>query len=688
MKRFTHIHFISALCITSVVLLLCYVFGAFEIRENAFKSNIIKGVHQVYQGGTLSDVTMRDSLVDVICIFPNQNPDPFCGASLHTHEKVGTGVDLSNYTAIELRIRKRSDHDNQKVKLSLKNFNPSYSTLEDYTSHKFNSVEFYLDQEDETYVVPLDYFQVESWWQTRYNVEFDTAQPELTNVQTFELIWKDPSPKSVYRLEITDVVLHGELLELNHILGIIITIMVLVIFLLVDRQRANQRLTSFIDPLTKLLNRRGLVDWLERKIGHNAQERSLAVLYMDIDDFKHTNDSYGHYVGDLLLKAFCKSVNECIKSSHSAINRGKLVRLSGDEFIVVAVDVDSEDATALGEAVLKRLVTPIKLDGNPIKINVSMGVASMYMSTPDTKEIFRQADAAMYFAKKRGKNQVKAYDESVEKEQTNRQKTADKVLHAINNDELALQFMPIFDTDKKQVTQVEVLRKIASPRLPDFSEEELASIATEFSLHEQLDAWVLKKTLRYLSQYSSELDLLGLKFCINVSASELQDRHFSDYLLTLIEQYQVAPSSLCIEISEINTMADHDNVVIAFNALHQAGLTLTIDKFGSSHTILSHLIEYPIDSIKIDRRLIEGLNTAQDSDNSNDYIKAQGLIKSLIGFAKNCQFQCIADGVDTLEQFYLLEKLQCDLIQGYLFSEPLSFEELMQGLKSQLNTTL
>ncbi|MFC4700445.1 putative bifunctional diguanylate cyclase/phosphodiesterase [Glaciecola siphonariae] len=663
------------LCALSAVFL--YLVGAFDYETDALASNKIVDATHLRQGSSVSHVQQTDKGIETICIINSVSSQPICGATLWTSETTGEGWNLNEYTDIEIGITKHTEHAKQKVKLSLKNYNEIYSTPDDVISQKYNSVEMYLNKASNIYTVPLSYFQVESWWMSRYNVEFDTAQVEYDNVQAIEILLKNVNETGIYRITIDSVKLKGQLLGVTHILTILLVILILIIFLLIDRQRANQRKMALIDPLTKLHNRRGLYEWVSALGIHAKQSRVLTVLYMDIDDFKHTNDTYGHLVGDLLLKGFCERVSSAISQHEQADKALIFTRLSGDEFIIIVADADAEYARVLGESILNALVEPLILNDNKININVSMGIASLQHSSSNIKELMRKADAAMYFAKKQGKNQFKIYDSEVEREHFNRQKIADDIAKAIDEDAFELAFVPIFNTHSKQVHSVEVLLKAKSDALSTLDPSLYLSVAKEFALLEALDTWLFESTLKVLNEHSELITKLDIAFCINVSLSELINGKYLKKLQGLIEKHDIAPHWLMLEISAgpDETKATDLTDVGFLHDINNAKIALTLDRFGEESLPIEQLSSFPIRNVKLSRKL---LDACKDKDSRQRIV-----VQSIIKLAKNLDISVIAESVDSLEQFYLLESLGCDMIQGNLFCEALSLEELAKGLRNQ-----
>ncbi|WP_371193898.1 EAL domain-containing protein [Glaciecola sp. SC05] len=675
MNNKIHLRAVYSLVLLAMSILLAYFSGALDRQIDLLKSEKVPNIDYVNDGKNTASIKKSTDHIGVSCVVVEEKSDTFCGATFWTSTVLKEGWDITNFDRLEIGISVANEFDNRQVKLTFKNYNEKYSKSEDVVSQKFNSVTATLDKNKHIYSFPLEFFRVESWWINQYNVHYNDAQTDLSNVQSLDVIYNNLDKIGNYELIVYQAKLHGKWLSLTHVMSIVILIMFISIVILINRQIENQRQLSFMDPLTGLANRRGMQAWVDELNCSQSALKKASLLYMDIDDFKHINDKYGHLIGDILLKTFCKLVQVAINDSTIGDKNLKFTRLSGDEFAIMLVNQDPIITKQLAESIFKQLTAPVHLDGHSINISVSMGVSNDILHSADLKILFGKADAAMYYAKRRGKNSFKEYDANVESEQMSHKRIADELIQQIESDALKLKFLPIYNTLNKHVESVEVVFTSDSELLKHQDTQTLYKIAQEHKLLDAVDAWTINATLSMLKNNYDAIAQLGVKFCVNVTTLEVANSSFVENLAKQLNYYRIPATWIGIEVSESAASKDYENSCKDLKILRDMEITLTLDEFGVSATSLNHLVHYPVDTLKIHQSFIQNLS----SNNEQSSI----VVESVISLAKTCKLKIIAEGVNNLDQFYCLEKLGCDMIQGLIFCDPLSIEELLKALKSQ-----
>lgn len=435
------------------------------------------------------------------------------------------------------------------------------------------------------------------------------------------------------------------------------------------------------DSLTKLYNRRVFnltLDQLINRAGKSGVTQ-VALLYIDIDNFKYINDNYGHAAGDVVLQSFALRLHEIIRGSDVIFDkiREKLTtaRLAGDEFSVIIHGYSGEDVPRkVAERILKTCENGFSCEGEVFPITLSIGVAIFPEDGSSAEELVVNADSAMYESKKNGKNSISYYSAELS-EYARRQQLLEIELKQLDLNELVLYYMPIVDVKKGRIKGFEALLRWFSKNLGAVSPNDFIPLAETLGLHQRIDMWVLEQAL---DQAHVIWDHFGddMKMSINISAAELSNVHFTDELLLLVERKQVKPQLINIEITETFYRDRSSTGLDQMIKIKEAGFNLAIDDFGSGFTSIIQLVEFPIDIVKIDRLF---LMKAIDSGK-------QDLIGSLVRFCHDQNLLVTAEGVETPENLKKLTDAGCDSVQGFHFGTPMPLDQLVTEYKnSRLN---
>lgn len=680
MKFFIQNKLVSALLLCSIVLPAIYWLGLFEKQLNLVNSNGFSRVDVIKIGDVDTQLTHIDNQsFTSTCQMPGSKNIDFCGFAIHLTEAIDKGIDFSDFSSVSINVNIEAPVKSPRIRFSLRNFSSKYSLTSDPRSVKYNSLvvtpNIDPDGDSMTMDIPLKYLFVDYWWVNEFEIPLEDAQVESTNITFIDVLNQDTTIEGEYTFTIKSLVFKGSYLSFTQLLFVNLILWGLAIFFLIKRQAQSLLEMSTMDTLTGLSNRRGLQIWIDAlRISHqNPQDVTLC--YIDIDDFKKTNDTFGHKTGDLLLQGFTQRIDKVVHRYKAPKNALLFTRMSGDEFVVVCRNVDMNIMIEFAHSILQCLSTPLDIDNNQIQVNMSMGIARQSLTSNDTTQLFMDADTAMYVAKKSGKNQFTVFSPGIDAGMIQHKAVAKVISDAIARNQFDLKFMPIFDVKTKLVKNVEVLIKSDTPELNGFSTKKIVEIAEEFNLIQALDEWVLNNTLELLSENKALIERLGLTFCINVSTLDLQNKTFYESTKQSLVKYQIPASWIELEITETSLLRNNVDCLDCLESLKQLGITLSLDEFGTGYTAFNQLINYPVSKIKIDSSYARGI------DKNDSKIKV--LTDAIINIAESFDLQVTATGINTLDQYYYFTNKGCDFAQGYLLSEPLTLRELVRGLRSQ-----
>lgn len=422
---------------------------------------------------------------------------------------------------------------------------------------------------------------------------------------------------------------------------------------------------AFQDPLTKLPNRALLMKQLwqaieQQKTNPNHQ---FAVLYLDCDRFKIINDSLGHLAGDELLIAVSQRLQSLLGS------QDLLARLGGDEFVILLSQLsESKTVTAIAENIYQQFAQPFYLREREVFMSFSIGIAAEISHYCDPEAVLRDADIAMYKAKSLGKNQYQIFAPEMHAAACQRLQLETDLRKAIHKQEFILHYQPIINLSTGKNIGAEALIRWHHSTLGWISPAQFIPIAEETGLILKIGEWTLKQACLQLSQWqAAKIVDSSFYISVNVSAYQFAQSQFVQQIDNILAETQLSPQCLKLEITETAIM---DNVSFAaevINNIHQRHIQLSIDDFGTGYSSLSYLHSFPVDNLKIDRSFVQRLQNTASSF---------GMVQAMIQIAKNMGMNIIAEGIETDEQWEQLKLLDCQFGQGFLFSKPLSPEEI------------
>ncbi len=426
-----------------------------------------------------------------------------------------------------------------------------------------------------------------------------------------------------------------------------------------ERKEAEERMRHIAqhDPLTGLPNRLSLQIRLAQVLPDARRyQRTLAVMFLDLDRFKVINDTLGHQVGDELLREVAVRLSRVVRETDF------VARLGGDEFVILLPAITMPaDAAVVASKIIASLAAPIQVDNNELHTSPSIGISLFPVDGPDGDTILKHADTAMYHAKATGRNNYQFYAPEMNAVATERMEIERKLRHALVRNELALCFHPQFDAKTGRATGVEALVRWHHPVDGVISPDRFIPVAEETGIIVPLGEWVLAAACREMIQWM-ESGLPPLRMAVNVSARQLRRRDFCETVAGILAETGLPPEQLELEITESSVMENPEEAIEVLNRLVNMGVSLAIDDFGTGYSSLAYLKLFPIDHLKIDRSFVRDIEF-----DLNDRSIAFGTI----ALAHSLGLNVIAEGVESEDQLDLLSSNGCDEVQGYYFSKPL-----------------
>ena len=432
--------------------------------------------------------------------------------------------------------------------------------------------------------------------------------------------------------------------------------------------RLNQ--LAYYDSLTGLPNRTLFYDRLKQTLARaHRYQRKVALLFIDLDNFKRINDTLGHSIGDDLLKATADRLTKCLRSSDTVAklsNREMAARLGGDEFTVLFPELNrEEDAGIVAQRIAEHIGQPLHLGGHQVIVTPSIGIA-IYPNDGETMEVLiKNADMAMYYSKRLGPNMFKYYQESMNATALKRMTIENHLRQAFERDEFMLQYQPQFDLQTGLVSGMEALLRWQNCELGHVPPIEFIPIAEENGMIVVIGEWVLRTACKQTKAWLDQGIPLQ-RIAVNVSVKQFTHTNFLKMISDVLAKTSLEPRFLEIEITESLLVHDTQAITKILMQLKEMGVKIAIDDFGTGYSSLSRLKEMPIDCLKIDRSFVSGIHGGA---------RDQSIICAIIAMAEGMDLKVIAEGVETIGQVDFLRGKQCQEAQGYLFSRPLTTEQ-------------
>lgn len=434
---------------------------------------------------------------------------------------------------------------------------------------------------------------------------------------------------------------------------------------------------AYYDSLTGLPNRITFDVNLSKALNHCERTNSvLALLFIDLDNFKEANDIYGHQAGDELLKETAIRLESCLRSADLVSRKVEstadwagdiVVRLGGDEFTIILTDIEqAHQASMVAQRVVDVLSHPFNIADADISIGASIGIAMYPVDGTTTDRLIKSADLAMYEAKQKGRNNYKFFTKALNEAVAKRLEIESSLRKAIEEDEFFLVFQPKVRLSDGEVVSVEALVRWQHPQSGVLLPEQFMGVAEDSSMVIDIGRLVLNKVCQQLNRWRSD-GREGIKVSINLSSLQLLNNGLVGDLKDALRRYDLTGSNIEIELDEKALLANERSCIDLLNQFKIIGVESSLDNFGSGVLSLDYIRKFPIKQVKFDRRYIESLN---------DNFDEKAVLNALFELAKALSFDVVVEGVETQMQLYTIQKMPCDYAQGYFFTEPVRADEL------------
>jgi diguanylate cyclase (GGDEF)-like protein len=432
------------------------------------------------------------------------------------------------------------------------------------------------------------------------------------------------------------------------------------------------------DALTGLPNRLMFSQLLDHAIqSAHRNTKQLAVLFIDLDRFKTINDSLGHDAGDQLLKEMALRFRQSLR------NVDIVGRLGGDEFIILIEDFnDLHQVEILAHKILATVIKPMILIGEECRVTASIGISVYPKDGQDEQSLMKNADIAMYFAKEEGKNNYQFYSEKIQSMSSERLTIETNLRHAMERNELSLNYQAKLDLKTREITGVEALLRWNSPYLGSITPTQFIPIAEETGLIVPIGRWVMRTACAQNVSWQQQ-GLPTVCMAVNLSLRQLMNENLLQDIEMTLNETGMLPGLLELEVTESMVMHNPSHFIPILSKIKNMGVRLAIDDFGTGYSSLAQIKNFPIDTIKVDRSFIR--NLPHDPEN-------KAITEAIIVMGKNLSLTVVAEGVETKEQENFLREQVCDEMQGFYFSKPIEpdlFADLLRThnnyLKKKLN---
>lgn len=423
------------------------------------------------------------------------------------------------------------------------------------------------------------------------------------------------------------------------------------------------------DTLTDLPNRLLLQDRINHALAQAHRSRTrVAVFFLDLDGFKHVNDSLGHHTGDQLLRMVSQRLRHCLREGDS------IGRLGGDEFVIcLPVPTDERDAASVADKILQALRVPFRVNKHELHVSASIGISLFPADGKDADTLIQVADIAMYHAKDKGRSNYQFFTPNLNEATRHRLWIANRLRWAVKNREFAVDYQPQVDLENGRIFAAEALIRWCPGNGAPMPPAKFIKVAEETGLILPIGEWVLRQACRQLVYWRRTVHP-DLRIAVNLSPEQFRCAEFSDLVFRVLRETGLPPAALDLEITEGVLMKQNADNIGVFSRLAGAGIQFAVDDFGTAHSNLAYLQSFPIDGIKIDRSFVNGVG--RNAGNN-------AVVTAILAMAKNLNLHVVAEGVETAEQAVFLRSRGCLAAQGFYYHAPVPAELFSELLGKQ-----
>ncbi|NVD72514.1 EAL domain-containing protein [Duganella sp. BJB1802] len=433
-----------------------------------------------------------------------------------------------------------------------------------------------------------------------------------------------------------------------------------------DRKLADERIQylAHYDSLTGLPNRAQLQEHAHLALAMAERNREpMAVLMLDLDHFKDINDSLGHSIGDDLLRELAKRLRGGLRAQDI------LARLGGDEFIFILQRVEADEAADVASKLLDLIDQPLRVGAHDLKVSGSIGVAMYPADGADLETLLQRADAAMYQVKNSGRHGLRFFTAAMQQRAARHLQLVNALRYALERDQMHVVYQPQMSLGERRIVGAEALLRWSTPELGTVSPAEFIPAAEESGLIQSIGTWVLRQAVRQARAWLDQ-GLPPIVMAVNLSAIQFRNSELPNLITRILDEEGLPPEYLELELTEAVAAHDPQGAIAIMNELHQRGVRMSIDDFGTGFSSLSHLKKFKVYKLKIDQSFVRDISTDAED---------KAIVSAIINMARSLGLKTIAEGVETAEQLAFLRAQQCDEMQGYYFSKPVqpaAFEQL------------
>jgi len=419
------------------------------------------------------------------------------------------------------------------------------------------------------------------------------------------------------------------------------------------------------DLLTHLPNRSMFMGQLEQTIRLNPRRKIIAVMFLDLDNFKSINDTLGHHAGDELLRVVSSRIRSCLRVSDL------VARFGGDEFVVAVPYLDSpSEVASLATRLRDAIIEPCNLGEHQVVVDTSVGIALCPGDGDDASQLLKSADMALYSAKGSGRGTYRFFESAMDTRMAERRILELEIRKAFVNGEFEVQYQPLINLERNEISSCEALLRWKHPEKGFIAPDVFIPVAEEIGLIGRIGEWVIRTACQEASKWPGDISV-----AVNISPVQFRSQNLLQIIIQALAVSGLDPSRLEIEITEATLMEQTDEIVAILNSMRALGVRVAMDDFGTGYSSLSYLQKFPFNKIKIDQSFIRGLGTSEESS---------AIVKAVAGLADSFNMATTAEGVETESQRAIVSALGCTEMQGFLFSAARPAMEIREMIAGQI----
>jgi diguanylate cyclase (GGDEF)-like protein len=617
------------------------------------------------EGGTSSIAADPGRALSWTCRITDFIAEPYCGVGFILGDGAAKGVDLSRFKSFRLEMEVTGP--GRFARLQLKNSNPAYSRPGNPVTYKYNYADVPLSRSRFDMDVPLAYFSVADWWKQRLNIPAELARPDFRNVVQFEMQFGLDGRAGVYRIRIDKVSFQRQIISDEKFYEVLAALWAALILAMLSYRRiearrhdreeaARLRWASEHDSLTKLPNRAAFQCRLQAAI-LTAMEAgsSIALLLVDLDHFKHVNDSLGHSAGDELLRHVSGRLRLAVDGE------AFVARIGGDEFAVILETGGETDILSIANRIAQSIKTPLRTSLRLVSSGASIGAAIFPRDAQCAGDLFNAADTALYALKHSGRGGTKIFDELILREMRRSASHLSIARAAASGRNVVPFYQPVVDLSSKEIVGFEALLRCAHAGRFQ-SADILVEAFADYEIATGLAGLMHRQVAADLSSWIGQGLKIG-RIAINAAPAEFLRDDYAEKFLAVLAEHRLPARHLTVEVTEhVFLGRSSEYVARAIGVLKAAGVRISLDDFGTGYSSLSHLRDLRVDAVKMDKSFIDKISDGGD---------AAAIVLAVLSLARSLKIATIAEGVETEPQARLLRSMGCELAQGYFFGRPL-----------------